>query len=485
MLGEAANEAEIDCFGERGGPEGCPDGLYLVAIAVMASYEFIRDPQSPTHCPKLRAMIEHCSRKRSRSQRGYIHYRCLAVAYSVDTDHGHVIDEDLVMSGATAPVCALRLASSFATARFHVNKSQFPVEGAMELREITRTWEKSFGISQNMPMAIWHGEWSLARLIACDKWPGDIELISKKAISKRFFLLPGHPTKKACSDYCKSLGNQPSDSSSDDIPIVQTKQKFMAVRAFEPGHLIRAIRVMKDTKHQHNKDQFANHCTSVLDYLNPTSSNSTGQPPENNIEDPHYLTYLRGVVRFDVACMMMQRKFGAERPPSIYHLNFDASPQEGIETTGCIEETIDRDSVVGVAFADVNPDAIDVDTLALNCLGQGKSGLVDKTCALIHQRWCKHGPRISTLRDANKQTYTGLADMGVELAEGDMPDVVEYVINKKEIPRTLCMKVVLILQTGRQEYVSFGCRHTAEPLYHPSIGRTPQICCLMGSTLRR
>ena len=432
------------------------DGLYFVGVAVMKSWEFVANPLATEHCDNMQAMMGLATPRTERNrQYGYVSFRCSAVA-SVITEHR--LDEECLTFDALGDYLSATIDDN---TDMHVHHGLSEGEGPHQLHDLLQKWREQFSIPEAREASSWHGKLQMARLLSCGAWPGDVGAVLKRqqGYCDFFRLLPDHPPRAAVLNYLKTL--EPVTATAERrgmAPLasgkVQSKFKRRGfIKMYDPGHKIRQLRARKDLRGKSLIRGFLGHCDSVISYLDPDCDSVVDLRGDDPVDDPSYNTYLRTCKQFDVATRMMERHLEVEE--SIYHINFDSSPQHGLEILGCVEECIPRGILYNKRFEDLGADTFEDPDRMLACLGQGRSGQLDKCAALIHQRWCKHGPAVKKVEHVNKNTYIGNADMGVELSVGDMPNITHQVIKQEKLAPNVCRKVGML--AGRQAIMLGRC----------------------------
>ena len=210
---------------------------------------------------------------------------------------------------------------------------------------------------------------------------------------------------------------------------------------YEPGHIIRALRVSLDLR---SFKKFESAVVSTADYLDPSdgAAQLEAKMESGEIQHPGPDCLLRSIVRLDVAAMLAHRNL-CEQSARFQFLNYDASPHNGLELMNCSESSVAVDQVYGKRFREVDPSRIHVQALPSAALGQGRFGANQKACAVMHQRWCVHGPHVFQLRRDNALVRSTLADMGTEIKIGDGISVVDEVVKQEQVPQEKLSKVLM------------------------------------------
>ena len=162
--------------------------------------------------------------------------------------------------------------------------------------------------------------------------------------------------------------------------------------------------------------------------------------------------------------------------PCFRYASADASPQrnQSLEVFMAAERVICRSAVVGKSRSDVSASHFIHRVLPLTTLGHGRTDLVNKVHALIHQTWLEYGFDQSSVRAANSDVRQVLTDMGVEFGPADYPDVVqeyfagelgEHAAQDSLGQTKLTFLYPLALQTpGLLHVLDWVVRHTVEAL---------------------
>ena len=105
-------------------------------------------------------------------------------------------------------------------------------------------------------------------------------------------------------------------------------------------------------------------------------------------------------------------------------LNYDASPQGGVEIFGIREYTV---------FS-LDPFQSALEYWPLQSLGHGHASVVDKQAALAHAIWLQAGPALEDVRAYCSSVHCICTDLGVEKDVGDAPDfLVAYLTGDTDI----------------------------------------------------
>ena len=190
-------------------------------------------------------------------------------------------------------------------------------------------------------------------------------------------------------------------------------------KAFNPLHLVSALRVAANLKSQADMKRNLVYSASFLDAVNPRQlvEGMIGDVAENMVPSPQ--TLRRARVHLDAAAMLWTRSRTASRKDtaSFRYLSFDASPQRGWEMFGSVERLVTLEQLLS------EKPEVTARRLPLTVLNASKQKLQDKVMAHIHQVTLMCGRDIKVLRKVNREVRQCITDMGVELGIGDFPDV--------------------------------------------------------------
>ena len=124
--------------------------------------------------------------------------------------------------------------------------------------------------------------------------------------------------------------------------------------------------------------------------------------------------------------MMLDRRewFAAQDGQVNRYLAYDASPQFGVEIFATVERVVSLGTAESGLVSGRSGLVVDIRSLPLAVLGQGRAGAADKAQSLVHQTWLDYGPTVSSVRAANFCVRQCLTDMGTEFAVSEGRDLV-------------------------------------------------------------
>lgn len=232
----------------------------------------------------------------------------------------------------------------------------------------------------------------------------------------------GKPPRWRVTQYIKFLKkgvaqNRGSDGQAAIHPLGKRRRKG-APASYHPAHVIKAVAA---TKHITSLTKGWETVRSHMEFLFPGNAQHT---LPSDFECPSKQVLIRGRIRLDVACMLQRRQWYAEKGPTFRYLTYDASPQGGLEVFATVEDVVPRADVVGRTLEVVDASVLHRVNLPLVVLGTGRTGLVDKAAAHVHQGWVHYGAR---LRLACLDVRGVCTDLGTEFGIGDYPDIGEHV----------------------------------------------------------
>ena len=321
------------------------------------------------------------------------------------------------------------------------------------LGHVHRSWRNDgrLLVKRNYPV-VWESMWQVSLFFASGAWPEDASPIfsSKcdggKAVKKKHpfcFSLRHTPSPEQLAAYFDRLEKEQVRETVAGFA-VQAKTRIACTAnlgkssvkweasSFEVPHLLRALRAQMHCKTSAD-GELEGALGAFAEYADPGSGSMKvkGLVEAGQLDHPGRATLNRALVRLDCARMLMQRELSHERTQYCY-CGYDASPQHGLEMLGSLEDGIPVSQVRNKSFHQVDKKMIERTIYNVACLA-GATAL-DKAATVIHQRWCHHGPTAEQLRHANSWVKGTLSDGGVELQVGDFHDIVDEVIENKEIP---------------------------------------------------
>jgi hypothetical protein len=409
-------------------------GVYWVGIAVLRSWEFMYNLNPLDHPPEIAAMMGIALRGHYyKSCVGLLQFPLLAVASTSQ----EVASTPLPNGALTSRSLLLQLEGQYSQQNiFSVHRGPGHDRGPLDLNNVLDLWANHFNISSRHATFTWHSFFAMARSFSCGFWPCDITYVNNKDKKKPFRIQDNSPPRDLVLEYLRQIAGRGDSQSPEQQPSIQCIKKHpgCVTKEFDTGHILRALRIDEGLK-QREKEIFQKQLKAVSAYLDPLHGKERlAELYVEGLDDPGRSTLCTARVRLDVTCMLMRRKINAERKYYEF-INFDASPQHGLEIMGMQETKIDREDVYNKTFDDVNPDALKSHRAPLVGMGQGKTGLLDKAVTITHQRWLEHGPAVFQMRQANRNARVGLTDMGTELGVGDHLDIIENVIKQTVVPQ--------------------------------------------------
>ena len=133
----------------------------------------------------------------------------------------------------------------------------------------------------------------------------------------------------------------------------------------------------------------------------------------SGFETPSRFALAKGRINLDLAAMCCRRD-QHQRPHTCWRqLNFDSSPQGGMELLAVTEFTTYNSAV----------ETSESHKLPIQSLGFGYGSVVDKAEALVHSIALECGAELEMLRSYTSSVYVILTDPGVEQHIGELPDV--------------------------------------------------------------
>ena len=147
---------------------------------------------------------------------------------------------------------------------------------------------------------------------------------------------------------------------------------------------------------------------------------------------PSYEVRRRAILKLDIAMMLDRREVFRVDSNIDRYLAFDASPQAGGEVMASVERVTRRSGQV----SRVSASEVEIRTMPLVMLGQGRTGSADKTAALVHQTFLEYGPSVQSVRAANMCVRQCLTDMGTELAVVESRDAVGQILGQPGLDST-------------------------------------------------
>ena len=411
-------------------------GVYWVGIAVLLSWEFMYNLNPLDHPPEIAAMMRTALRGHYRGPCvGLLKFPLLAVASTSQ----EVASTPLTNGALTSLALLLELERQYSQQNiFSVHRGPGHDRGQLDLNNVLDLWANHFNISSRHATFTWHSFFAMARSFSRGLWPCDITYVKHKDNnSERFRIQHDSPPTNLVKEYLRQVeagrgGSQSAEQQPSTECTVPHHGKI--TKQFDPGHLIRALRVDENLK-QRDRKIFQKQLKAVSAYLDPLHGEERlADHYVEGLHNPSRSTLCEARVRMDVTCMIMRRKINKERR-YFQFINFDASPQHGLEIMGMQETKIAHEDVYNKTFDDVNPDAIKSHRAPVVGMGQGKTGLLDKAVTITHQRWLEHGPTVYHMRKANLDARVGLTDMGTELGVGDHLDIIENVIQQTVVPQ--------------------------------------------------
>ena len=138
---------------------------------------------------------------------------------------------------------------------------------------------------------------------------------------------------------------------------------------------------------------------------------------------PSRFTLARSRVRLDITCALVQRYVNHLPRPRFRQLNFDASPQGGLEVLGCKEISIDQRDVTKVC----------VRYLPLQSLGHGHAGLLDRAACVLNAIFLEAGPDKESIDKYLQSVSVCLTDRGPESDVVDLPNLTGAMLADKTL----------------------------------------------------
>ncbi|MCP4243720.1 MAG: hypothetical protein GY772_24470, partial [bacterium] len=198
---------------------------------------------------------------------------------------------------------------------------------------------------------------------------------------------------------------------------------------FDPEHLGNAVRA---NRHLRSQAASGARTESFLQYLFPGRwEEQLAALADRGFTEPSRYVVERARVRLDVVAMLAQREWHRRQSMETYrYVTYDASPQAGVEIFNSCEVVIPCWAVRGDPSGRVSASNVRRRRLPMVVLGQGRTTVVDKAHAHVHQTFLEYGPDVTSLRAAFKAVRGCLSDMGTEHSIGDVPDCIDAFLNR-------------------------------------------------------